>query len=308
MSYTVGTPVGNSESSYSGDQSKVQVSHTPTSGENRVIFAFAAQSANHQKDSGVINNIVYDRGGENISMTLVGRGWHNAGGSDNNGVHGGMYYLLEEDFPSGSGPFTVEAQFNEDRKANSIIVVQVDGLEQQAPEDTDVSYSDKIDLTSSNAPGFAIGMACNHDSASWNLATGETLLYNGNENNVMLQAAYEEHSTAGQEYLGSTITGDGVETNVLVGGVWEVVNEVIPTVTTQAASSVEESTATGNGNITDKGAPDPDARGFVFDTVSRSDPGDVLPGSSGYADYIEETGTFGSGAFTGSLTEVPDPL
>jgi len=81
---------------------------------------------------------------------------------------------------------------------------------------------------------------------------------------------------------------------------------VAPTVSTDPATSVEEETATGNGNITDAGGEDCDKRGFVYGTTSQSDPGNVAPAVSGYDSYEEETGSFGTGAFTGSLTSL-DP-
>ncbi len=79
---------------------------------------------------------------------------------------------------------------------------------------------------------------------------------------------------------------------------------VPPTVTTQAASSVQATTATGNGNITDTGGENCDKRGFVYGTSSHSLPGNVAPASSGYASYAEDTGSFVAGAFTKGLTSL----
>lgn len=76
----------------------------------------------------------------------------------------------------------------------------------------------------------------------------------------------------------------------------------LPTVTTQAASNVKDTTATANGNITATGGENNDKQGFVYDTASKSLPGNVAPTSSGYASYTENTGSFGTGAFTVSLT------
>ncbi|GAI90631.1 unnamed protein product, partial [marine sediment metagenome] len=79
-----------------------------------------------------------------------------------------------------------------------------------------------------------------------------------------------------------------------------------PVVQTDPASSVEATTATGNGNITDIGGEDCDKRGIVYDTSSRDDPGNTAPADSEYAHYVEETDTFGTGAFTEALTSL-DP-
>lgn len=76
----------------------------------------------------------------------------------------------------------------------------------------------------------------------------------------------------------------------------------LPAVSTQAASAVNETTATANGNITDAGGDTADKQGFVYDTSSHGLPGNVAPGSSGYASFAENTGSFGAGAFTVGLT------
>ncbi len=71
----------------------------------------------------------------------------------------------------------------------------------------------------------------------------------------------------------------------------------LPSVTTDAAGSVEETTATLNGSIADTGGVDCDGRGFVWDTASRADPGDTAPGASAYGSSWTEAGAFDTGAF-----------
>lgn len=69
----------------------------------------------------------------------------------------------------------------------------------------------------------------------------------------------------------------------------------VPTVTTQSASSVANTTATANGNITDAGAPAPTVRGFAWGTSATMN-GDT-------ATTTDTAGQpFSAGAFTGSLT------
>lgn len=71
-----------------------------------------------------------------------------------------------------------------------------------------------------------------------------------------------------------------------------------PTVTTQAVSLPN----TGNGNITNTGGENNDKRGFAFGKTSKPDPGTASPASSGYDDFVEDSGNFGTGAFTKALT------
>lgn len=79
-----------------------------------------------------------------------------------------------------------------------------------------------------------------------------------------------------------------------------------PTVTTQAASNIDTTTATGNGNITATGGENADHRGIVYGTTTKGDPGNTAPGDTDYDDYEDESGDFGTGAFTRSLTSL-DP-
>ena len=78
-----------------------------------------------------------------------------------------------------------------------------------------------------------------------------------------------------------------------------------PSVTTNAATSVEATTATGNGDITATGGENCDIRGIVWDLATHGDPGNVAPGASSYANDVAENGDFGTGAFTRSLTILP---
>jgi len=70
---------------------------------------------------------------------------------------------------------------------------------------------------------------------------------------------------------------------------------VAPTVTTQAVSAVDVTTATGNGNITDTGGSNPTTRGFCYKTGTSGDP--TVADSTAY-----DTGSFGTGAYTKGLT------
>jgi hypothetical protein len=102
---------------------------------------------------------------------------------------------------------------------------------------------------------------------------------------------------------GGTITTDGTETihTFTSGGTLTLVPVVLPTVTTQATTGITRVSGTGNGNITNFGGINNTKRGFVFDVASKTLPGNVAPTSSGYAYYVEDTGSYPNGAFTKSL-------
>lgn len=79
---------------------------------------------------------------------------------------------------------------------------------------------------------------------------------------------------------------------------------VPPTLTTGAASSVEETTATLNGEVTAIGDTSITDRGFVWDLASQGAPGDVAPGASGYANNWVESAGYGTGVFSHGLTSL----
>jgi len=76
------------------------------------------------------------------------------------------------------------------------------------------------------------------------------------------------------------------------------------TVDTTATTDISQSSAILNGNITDIGSENADERGFVYDTTSHGDPGDVAPASSDYASNVKETGDYGTGVFNLSATDL----
>ena len=69
----------------------------------------------------------------------------------------------------------------------------------------------------------------------------------------------------------------------------------LPTVTTQAVSSITTTTATGNGNITDLGSPDPTQHGVCWNTTGNP--------TTGAADsHTNEGGASDIGAFASNMT------
>jgi len=88
-------------------------------------------------------------------------------------------------------------------------------------------------------------------------------------------------------------------------GTGETAGASLSTVTTQAATNIEDTTATGNGNITNTGGDNADIRGIVWDLSTHGDPGNTSPAASDYDNDVAENGDFGTGAFTRSLTSLP---
>jgi hypothetical protein len=76
------------------------------------------------------------------------------------------------------------------------------------------------------------------------------------------------------------------------------------TITIQATSEIEPTTAKANGTITDIGDANPNKRGFVYDLSSQSDPGDVAPNISGYDNVAEEKGNFRADSFDIDLSSL----
>jgi hypothetical protein len=79
-----------------------------------------------------------------------------------------------------------------------------------------------------------------------------------------------------------------------------------PTVVTNAASSIEETTATTNGEVTVVNDTNITERGFVWDTSTHGDPGDTDPDVSDYANNWTESGSWTTGSFSHGLTSLTE--
>ncbi len=78
------------------------------------------------------------------------------------------------------------------------------------------------------------------------------------------------------------------------------------TVHTIDCDQIQDNQARGNGLIDSLGGVDAEERGFVYDTSSHGDPGNVSPAVSDYPSVVNETGSFSVGDFNltiPSLTE-----
>ncbi len=93
---------------------------------------------------------------------------------------------------------------------------------------------------------------------------------------------------------GVSLHGNGVLGPVCTQVYIEVNYITTPTVTTQAVTLIEETTATGNGNITSTGGEDCSSRGVEYDIDS----------GAPYANSATDAGSFGTGAFTKAISSL----
>ncbi len=100
-----------------------------------------------------------------------------------------------------------------------------------------------------------------------------------------------QDTVSGSGWLGITY---GNNRFVAVGGSTArvITGATVPTVTTQDASSVSATSVTGNGTITSEGTASSTARGFVYGA------------DTSYGATTTESGTFGAGGFTASITSL----
>ena len=76
----------------------------------------------------------------------------------------------------------------------------------------------------------------------------------------------------------------------------------LPTITTNASINNTQTTALLNGSLSVGGDSSCDSRGFVWDTVSRSDPGNVAPSASPYSGNFSQNGAFATGSFSHQIS------
>ena len=125
------------------------------------------------------------------------------------------------------------------------------------------------------------------DTGSWGIGTFYLDLSSLDESETYYfrAAAYNDnlHWTYGDELSFTTGTG-------------------IVEITTSAATNVEETTATLNGEVTDYNGATGTERGFVWGTTTQADPGNVHPSTSAYDIYWTEVGSFTAETFDVGVT------
>jgi hypothetical protein len=104
--------------------------------------------------------------------------------------------------------------------------------------------------------------------------------------------------TTGTTYTFQVMARNGGLTTTAFGATASGVPVAAPTVTTQAASVLAATTATGNGNITATNGANATARGVIYYAYTNTD---LIIGGGGVTN-ISGAGNFGTGAFTASLT------
>lgn len=181
---------------------------------------------------------------------------------------------------------------------------------------------DNLAWTTTEANVNQLGQACvlrslyvRLGATPGNFNTHATMLRKNNDVTTLTCTVTGPATTASDTTHSVTITNgdlldfqDTVSSGTTVTVHWGMVCYVtpltLPTVTTAAATSVEETTATLNGEITATGGENEDTRGFVYDTSTHADPGNVAPAASGYAWNWTEGGSFGAATFSHGLTSL----
>jgi hypothetical protein len=104
----------------------------------------------------------------------------------------------------------------------------------------------------------------------------------------------------GSTYTFRVMARNGANTMTAFGATTSVLAVAAPTVTTQAVSALAATSATGNANITATNGANADARGVILWISTGSDKNLGDPGVIA----LGETGNFGTGAFTESLSSL----
>lgn len=119
------------------------------------------------------------------------------------------------------------------------------------------------------------------------------------EAGMMRAVSPSNYNVVGQELTPSLYAG----ATASIQGVVEL--PAPPDVSTTGIYVLGEATADAKGSI-DATVENCDKRGFVYGKSSQSDPGDTAPGESGYDNYVEEEGDFGTGSFELTLTNLDE--
>lgn len=97
------------------------------------------------------------------------------------------------------------------------------------------------------------------------------------------------------------LTDNNVDTGGTNGNEGWIFATGLPEVEAYVMTQAGATSATAEGNVASDNGTNITLRGFVFDTVTHADPGNVAPGSSGYANNVSDAGTWGSGEYSKAL-------
>ncbi len=167
----------------------------------------------------------------------------------------------------------------------------------QADPFTDANYGDHLSKTTLGAPYVDVSVAwngiyntftLNATGRGWISLTGTTLFCTRTRGDIDNLVPTGVNDTVAE----SSEVGAGFQPRLVV------TYTALPTVTSQAATNVEETSATLNGNVTNVGSDATvDQRGFVYDTSTHADPGNVAPPATYASSWADAGGPWGTGAF-----------
>ncbi|HSR89375.1 MAG TPA: LamG-like jellyroll fold domain-containing protein [Candidatus Udaeobacter sp.] len=152
---------------------------------------------------------------------------------------------------------------------------------------TDNGSSSTDDITSNTTPSFVI--SC-ESGATVSLAESSTVLGTGTCASSIVTVTSSALSQGSHSIKAFQV--DAAANTSTDSGSLSITISISPTVTTQSVSAIAATAATGNGNITATGGANVTVRGFVYGT------------SISYGSTTTESGSFSTGAFTGSITSL----
>jgi hypothetical protein len=157
----------------------------------------------------------------------------------------------------------------------------------------DGTSNPSVNITTSNAHDMIVGLLYKYNVGTPTVGSGFTLIVSCVNN---LEHGEYKVVTATQSATAVNWTIVTTNWNLIADAIMEYVAPTAPTVTTEAVSSVEETTATGNGTITATGGANCTKRGICWNTTGTPTISD--------SKTEESPGPFGTGAFTESMTSL----
>jgi len=263
------------DSSTIGGNNVTSYSHTCT-GSDRILFVSVA-NRNFNTSSVTYNG---------VPLTLIGSQLNCQG-------HAGLqlWYLINP--ASGANNIVLNGGEFNSVAASYTGVAQTGAIDSTAQgSDADTSTTVSTTVVASNCWLVGAGWCFGTSPSTNKTLRGSGTFYYNNETAFLI----DSNGPVGTGLQSAQFNGsNSVGTGGVLASFAPVPPVVAPTVTTQSATNIAQTTCTGNGNITATGGANCTRRGFCYKTGTSGDP--TVSDSVAYDD-----GNFGTGAFTKSIT------